>query len=68
MEWLPIESALRDGTNILLYADGYCVEGYWNRAEDKWDSETSYEGAGRFVGDIYAEPTHWQPLPNPPNA
>jgi len=49
-KWQPIETAPRDGTEILVWAPG---SGRWLI---KFDGE---EPAGRAF-------THWQPLPEPP--
>lgn len=60
-EWLPIETAPKDGTHILLwqrsqenqiYEGWYACLALWEGWQDSWDSEP--------------EPTHWQPLPKPP--
>ena len=64
-EWQPIETAPRDGTEILLfdadtdptiYVGGYDYDGrYWFYSELL---------AQDVVGE--ATPTHWMPLPEPP--
>lgn len=65
--WQPIETAPRDGTVVLV---GFscpkpyvCISKYLPLDEDQeigglWDCEP-------FTGD---EPTHWVPLPQPPQA
>ena len=62
MQWQDIESAPRDGTAILGFADGtmttveYFVErGYWSLCE-----------CGAYAADCEWNPTHWMPLPDPP--
>ena len=53
-EWQPIETALKDGTIVLLsYYDGQVETGYWN---------------GILWADtlILLKPTHWMPIPEPP--
>lgn len=63
--WLPIESAPRDGTWVLLGAVGVpdVWSGKWHyvgpRAGSRWES---------LIGRVPFEPTHWQPLPEPPVA
>lgn len=70
-DWLPIESAPRDGTPILatngnyLYALQRCVVVFWDDDEDEKEGwHTPFDAVG-------AEPflflTHWQPLPKPPS-
>lgn len=76
MEWQPIETAPKDGSKILVWADGYewpeivCFE--------KYDDETAIEagepGYWRYAEELIAnvadvEPdmlTHWMPLPAAP--
>ena len=65
--WEPIESAPRDGRQILTWrGDSYVVHvqgGSWY--------QTSFWSTHRqcFVGwPKESEPTHWMPLPDPPIA
>lgn len=64
-EWnSDMDSAPKDGTHVLIVDSGVVSEAYW-----------AYEGGGWWLantyptdytdGQIYA-PTHWQPLPPPP--
>jgi hypothetical protein len=57
-EWLPIETAPKDGTDVLVYGHGVIRTAIW-------DGKT-----GAFRVNAYAfvviDPTHWQPLPEPP--
>jgi len=56
-EWQPIATAPKDWTNILFFADediGIC---WWDVDAGAWKS--AYR-------DEY--PTHWQPLPEPPES
>jgi hypothetical protein len=90
-EWLPIESAPRDGTRIILGrpdedgdGGGISVCGYWiDELEDGVDymgndggfTDVDYQvfQPGRSFGaESYRcagkQPTHWRPLPAPPQA
>ena len=66
--WQPIESAPRDGTDILVFCEdsGEQFVGFNNPAEGS-DREdvffTALLKSGKRVGCI---PSHWQPLPTPP--
>jgi hypothetical protein len=61
-EWQPIETAPKDGTRILIFGARECYGGdyislaYW----DHW-------WRGDYDEPVYVdEPTHWMPLPPPP--
>lgn len=60
--WQPIESAPKDGTDILITTEGYGMLvriGFYDAARDGvW---SIWPGRDRM------NPTHWQPLPSPPN-
>lgn len=73
--WQPIETAPKDGTNILLYENGIiCVCSYVKPHLLSDDAKYWTPMAGGlqlydFNGDIVEEfesPTHWMPLPEPP--
>jgi hypothetical protein len=69
MEWQPIETAPKDGTRILaywpdIYANSSAVQcetwwGPWGNSKSTW--QTVWEWA-----DGPNCPTHWMPLPEPP--
>lgn len=66
--WQPIETAPRDGTQILV---GVWVAGYFKGSESRWSCWTiGQHGSGDFGcdGEWGDEPTHWMPLPPPPDA
>lgn len=64
MEWLPIDTAPKDGTEILIFEpkhynndDAIYVVIYTRKG--KW-----VESQGELYHTFY--PTHWMPLPDPP--
>jgi len=62
---LPIETAPKDGTPILLCTADGIVEAQWERR--KWEQSpcySTYEGCG--AAEIGCKPTHWMPLPTAP--
>lgn len=60
--WKPIETAPKDGADVLVFAhDNYSVA-HWNGGE--W-RDIGDMGWGGMYGDDN-EPTHWMPLPAPP--
>ena len=70
--WLPIETAPKDGTRIMLgyfpdYMDGKQQGGHpqiawWNDTKNLWCS-----GLGFLKAKGAFSPTHWMPLPEPPD-
>ena len=61
MEWLPIESAPKDGTRVLLYRADWMENlavGFWSDDFQEWRPV----GGGCFPG-----PTHWHQGPPPPS-
>jgi hypothetical protein len=58
MSWQSIESAPKDGTEILVYRDGV-HHVLWHNLD--WCDPTH---SWSFTKE--APPTHWMPLPDPP--
>lgn len=54
--WQPIETAPKDGEHIILgiYLDGFVY------------AQSSFWLSYKWAGWRYREPTHWMPLPEPP--
>lgn len=71
-QWLPIESAPKDGTEILAY-EKECV--FITSWDDSPDGCINYhkgfysgrKGFGSKGAPLLDYPTHWQPLPAAPN-
>jgi hypothetical protein len=62
-EWQPIETAPRDGTNILIVNHkGNIASGLW-QCGGWW--LRGGNGPNTFFNDHHG-PTHWMPLPSPP--
>lgn len=65
MNWQPIETAPKDGTQIL----GYTV---WPALTAvRWAQESFYYGRPGWedeFSNVEWQPTHWMPLPPPPEA
>ena len=63
MKWQPIETAPKDGTAILVYTcnEGFYVVSYDDIFSAPWRVRND-EGLNED------QPTHWMPLPEPPNA
>jgi hypothetical protein len=69
MTWQPIETAPKDGEDILLFEKwGKPFIGYW--CVDGWRPDTSalgIDGDATFRSDITQDfVTNWMPLPPPP--
>ena len=73
-DWQPIETAPKEGTRILLTANGRVTIGFW--ATDavifeggegphwvEFECEDFYYSRHLIDADT---PTHWMPLPEPP--
>ncbi len=62
-EWLPIETAPRNGTTILLYDPIWTTYPWRQYVSARWIA-----AKGRFESADYhhATATHWMPLPEPP--
>lgn len=78
-QWQTIDSAPRDGTNILVWADGYQwpeVVRYELYNDPDIEEEAGEPGFWRYSDDLFAdvaqieegELSHWMPLPSPPRA
>ena len=65
-KWQPIETAPKDGARVLLCASGGAVwMGHWIGRS----GAHVINGWTRFnCVDIDWNPTHWMPLPSPPEA
>lgn len=66
MKWLPIETAPKDGTSILLLIDDTAIEGSWytpQYGKPGWHPEAlSSHGCG-CCSTPDGPATHWSPLP-----
>lgn len=67
-----MDTAPKDGTSILVW-DGYTIQVASWGYDDLWRHEPKEWITGRSSGeynvhDTVDEPTHWMPLPNPPEA
>lgn len=73
MSWQPIETAPRDGKTVLVSDGEYVVVARWNTEPNVWERDVDacwtvhepedYFYAWHLVDD---PPTHWQPIPTPP--
>ncbi len=67
--WQPIETAPRDGTEVIMFGHGclgagfYEAGGNYRRGDDGWWWEMD---RGDLLTAKNADPTHWRPLPDPP--
>ena len=69
-EWQPIETAPKDGTTVLLYCQGsflpgpapFMQAGAWGF----WHSGNPNHQRDCWIADEPVDPTHWMPLPEPP--
>ncbi len=77
--WQPIETAPKDGTQVILTNGVSVAQGNWLHSEPfirehrdlegryiDQDESDGYDGWIDFIGGMMPEPTHWMPLPTPP--
>ena len=75
--WMPIETAPKDGTRILLWDANkqIAISGCWHSDggrddpggyEPAWAWWTADDDVLMWDGGPDDHPTHWQPLPEPP--
>jgi hypothetical protein len=57
MEWQPIASAPKDGTDVWLTDGHWKRSGYWARLAETWSVDTAVQ---------LKPPTHWAPMPKFP--
>lgn len=64
--WQPIETAPKDGTELLLFDDGEWWLGYWKEVNGNFDwYESGTYSPFRPEECIFLNPSHWKPLSVP---
>ena len=72
MNWQPIETAPKDGTQILLCQENWGPwVGWWGThdggRDDWWFLDPSVDSRDKLnCWLLTSGPTHWMPLPEPP--
>ena len=71
MEWQPIETAPRDGVEILAWDDGIVIVSYRYDDNDQYGNnrgkmwlDNSYDDFSCGLASVPYNPTHWMPLPD----
>ena len=76
-QWQPIETAIKDSTPRLLIRKGFVpVVGRWHNSKyARWIEGDSFDNKCQnpdcfieYMTETSYEPTHWMPLPTPPQA
>jgi hypothetical protein len=62
--WQTIKTAPRDGTDILVYAECFCLVVSWDDEAAPSHPWITADGPSYSFGLF----THWMPLPTPPDA
>lgn len=65
-DWQPIETAPKDGTLILGYYPAMPPH-HFRMLILKWKRK-AFAAAGGSSRELVSKPTHWMPLPEPPQA
>lgn len=80
-EWPPIETAPKDGSEIILRRGKRVTAGCWH---ERVETSPEYDSTGEYIGRTVQDggalwisndggfteeepPTHWMPLPEPPH-
>lgn len=66
--WLPIESAPKDGSDILLFGGGVVYIGSWADVLNEFLSQVLDWHPPGCPAEDEPIPTHWAPLPAAPDA
>lgn len=72
-EWMPIETAPKDGTPLLVYSPDSVEPNIFTAIWVDWADQRGFVVDGEFI-DLSTEMaldctlTHWMPLPEPPHA
>ncbi len=68
-DWQPIETAPKDGSDLLI-SDGKTVsQGGWISQIDQgadYEGQSCAPSAGWWSVNCDTNPTHWMPMPEPP--
>ena len=66
-KWQPIDTAPKNGSPILVFWN-YVLDGKsWTcYAITRWDEQAHEWTDVEDSDDYFSEPTHWMPLPEPP--
>lgn len=65
-EWMPIETAPKDGTKVDLWRDGErLIDWRWDEGSGGWSFTYGYPVATAY---LTKPPTHWRLPPAPPQA
>ena len=62
MDWQPIETAPKDGSDLLVNECGDVVIARWSQPFSVWAGPRDTYGEREVM-----YPTHWMPLPEPPS-
>lgn len=67
--WMPIETAPKDGTTIILgYEGSYSEEGHWmsDPSRNHWRETGWFASDADVLCEHPSRPSHWQPMPPAP--
>lgn len=67
-EWLPIESAPKNGAEILAFASGEFGDLFYGVAQWAEANAAFTNSVAGWFWPFAIRPTHWMPLPPPPTS